>query len=210
MSMMKNGLSRFACIALLISASAGSYAQALDGFVSPSFTYAMLLNTPSNAVTADTNPSATTDEKKSRMRFDLQFGRLQRNVEFDVGLGSGGGYSDVGAVLRIFNHFYFSEKSATGISLGLGGGARYSSVGIFAPVTSSADAQRTFYELTVSPFVRFIWDPMWGSFGLALETGIEAVPRRNFTDDLTPGSDSQARIRYYAGITLLISSRWLE
>ena len=162
MSFIKNFGPRFVCLLPFALAYSSVRAQAIDGFVSPAFSFVTQLNSPTSAVSPETNASATTDEGKARTRLDLQFGRIQRNVEFDLGLGNGGGYSDVGAILRVFNHFHLSEKSSTGISIGLGGGACYSTQGIWATLSTGSDSQRKFYELIVSPFARFIWDPMWG------------------------------------------------
>jgi len=78
-------------------------AQAMDGFVSPAFTY-------------DGGSGFT-----SKSRYGLQFGRLNKNVELDLTIGQN---QDYGAILRIYNHFsLLNESSATGISVGLGAGA---------------------------------------------------------------------------------------
>lgn len=183
-------------------------AQALDGFVSPAIINARQIKTPANAVSSATNASATTDEAAGRMRYELQFGRLQRNIEFDLNMGSGGGYDDYGATFRFFNHFLLGERGSSGISVGLGLGARTSSGGIWA-ANDTSSSLRKFTEYTVTPFARYIWDSVAG-IGAAAEVGFEVVPKRVFSDGLGPSSDSSSRVRLIIGATFMLNSRWLE
>ncbi len=158
-----------------------SSAQPIDGFVSPAFVFSSVA-------------------KASRTRVDIQFGRLQKNVELDFSFGNGNGYRDYGVAFRVFNHFQFgSDDKATGVSVGLGIGA----------YSADKATPRPFVDLGVSPFVRGVYDFGIG-VGIALEAGLQLVPLRSYTDKAEPKSNSTLQTGFFAGATLLLSSRWLE
>jgi len=202
-------LSASICFSSSLIFTTNVHSQALDGFVSPAVFFVKQLGMPANGVNPTEFATATTDEQVARLRYAVSFARLQKGVQFDFDFGSGGGYSDLGAVFKVFHHFYMSENSSSGPSLGLGLGARFSSKGMFSVSDSTTAALRGFNEIVVSPFARYLWDSTKG-WGISVDLGMEFMPRRGFSDDATPTSDSQLRKRFFAGATLLLSSRWLE
>jgi len=152
------------------------------------------------------------EESGSRSRFVLEFGRLSKSVAFDLVMGSGLNYTDIGGMLKIFQSWRIpSKESGFVMALGLGGGINYCGAGFTRSETTddvTADVRRNFYEVAVSPFLRLHYD---FGFGVALagEAGYEVSPYRKFNGG-SPISDSTPRKRMVFGVSLALNSNWLE
>lgn len=135
-------------------------------------------------------------DKGVRAQGRLDFGYLSRYVSLDTRVGFGDSYTNFGGVLRFFGHIPFQSGSLTGISLGMGAGAMYSTGSSTDP-----NGNRKFVEPLINPFMRFVWD--WGVWGLDVDLGYEGIPARFYSDGQTPHSDTTFRSRVNLGIGFL-------
>ena len=136
-------------------------------------------------------------EKGNRYPLKLEFTRLSRNFGIDVRRGTGLGLTDYGGFLRIFEHFPFSDASATGITAGLGGGVMWAEL----DSGGTQDRSNSLNDIVVAPFVRFLYQ-LPRSMALGLDLEYQNVPLRTFRIG-PPKQDTTKRHRLAIGLSLL-------
>jgi len=92
-----------------------------------------------------------------RTQYSLDFARISAGVSLNAFYGTGLGYSDYGASLRIFgNYNFFSNLEELSFWFGAGAGARY--VFDVSEATTDLPSSATFGRIHISPFTRVIYD----------------------------------------------------
>jgi hypothetical protein len=180
-----NAFKGIAITLLLVPALAR--AEALDGYISPLFSYSGHLSST---------------ESGSRIGTRIEFGRLSRNIALDLRVAQGLDYTDLGATLRFFKHWAFTQSF--GLSMGSGFGALYSDK--HPTKLNTAGNPAKFVDYIVNPFARFLYDSDNG-WGASAELGLDIIPRRSFTTELQDGSnraDSTLRNRIVFALGFVI------
>ncbi len=158
------------------------------------------------ALSGNVIQSLSSIEKGTRGGGKIEFARLPRWVAMDLRFASGNHYTDLGAILKFYKHWKFSEEdSATGISLGMGAGI-LSSTGVdngsYADGNATVDGgKRSFMDIVAHPFTRYVWDTGRG-FGIVADLGVDIVPRRSYQkkDDVIGNKDDHMRYRVQASV----------
>ncbi len=93
----------------------------------------------------------------SRTQYSLDFARISAGVSLNVIYGSGLGYSDYGAILRLFGRReILPDSDKLSVWYGLGAGARYTSE-MTAAVTGLSSST-AYGRALISPFARVLYD----------------------------------------------------
>lgn len=162
-------------------------ADGLTGFVAPVVGYSQQL-------------SDIESGGRCMLRFD--FTRLAQWVSLDARLGFGNGVTDYGGVIKFFHHWYLGDRasSATGFSLGAGLGAmagKGDSPIVLAGGIGSV-ASRSFVDLIVHPFGRFLYDTGDG-YGFFVDLGFDMVPLRVYKSG-SPSREGSFRNRVFIAV----------
>ncbi len=126
---------------------------------------------------------------------------MSENISLDVRFGSRSYYSDYGIFLRLFDCVGY--EAMVKLCYGAGAGATYST----GLVTDASN--RTFTDMQIEPFVRFIFDSQH-DVGIIAEGGVKTILNRSYSTATPYRSDSRVKFRPYVAVGLLFDWEKIE
>ena len=167
----------------------------MDSYIAPLTAFSYPLYTDENSFH---NPVL-----KAHARFGFRFeaGLLSEGVALDFRANSRSYYDDYGVMLRWFKCSSYDALITLCPGVGIGGS--------YSPGMVGDDKGRTFFDFSVNPHLRMIFDTQ-ARFAVMAEAGLTVVPIRDFNTASPVASDGRSKVRAEVAAGLMLDWERIE